>query len=66
MWEVRTQFSKPMQDAATADLEWSAVQVDTREAAEGWFDCRTRGSAVARCVHTMTDPQGVVVRVCFK
>lgn len=66
MWEVRCQFSKPMQDAATADLEWSAVVVDTQEAAEGWWQCRTRGSAVARCVHTMFDPQGAVVRVCFK
>jgi purine nucleoside permease len=66
MWEVRTQFSKPNAEASSSVLEWSAVQVDTQEAAEGWWDCRTRGRAVARCVHTMTDPQGTVVRVCFK
>jgi hypothetical protein len=65
MWEVRTQFSKPMQDGATADLEWSAVMVDTQEEAESWFDCRTRGRSVDRRVHTMTDPQGRVVRVEF-
>lgn len=66
MWSVRTQFSKPNAEASSDVLEWSAVVVDTQEAAEGWWQCRTRGSAVARCVHTMFDPQGRVVRVCFK
>lgn len=65
MWEVRVQFSKPMQDGATADLEWSDVVVDTREAAEGWWQCRTQGRSTQRRVHTMTDPQGSVVKVKF-
>ena len=65
MWEVRTQFSKPMRDGTSTDLEWSAVMVDTQEAAESWWQCRTGGRSADRRVHTMTDPQGSVVRVEF-
>ena len=65
MWEVRTQFSKPMKDGASTNLEWSAVWVDTEEEAETWWNCRTQGRSVDRRVHTMFNPQGAVVRVEF-
>lgn len=65
MWSVRTQFSKPMKDSASTDLEWSAVQCDTAEEAEAWWQCRVRGRCAARRVHTMFNPQGRVVRVKF-
>jgi hypothetical protein len=65
MWEVRTQFSTPMKDGASTDLEWSAVMVDTEEEAEVWWNCRTRGRSAQRRVHTMRNPQGEVVRVEF-
>ena len=65
MWEVRTQFSKPMKDGASTNLEWSAVQVDTEAEAEVWWNCRMGGKSSARRVHTMFNPQGAVVRVEF-
>jgi hypothetical protein len=65
MWQVRTQFSRPMSEGYSTDLEWSAVVVDTEEAAEGWWQCRTQGRSVQRRVHTMFDPEGRVVRVKF-
>jgi predicted transcriptional regulator len=65
MWEVRSQFSKPNAESTTGELEWSAVLVDTEAEAEGWWQCRTQGKSSARRVHTMFNPQGAVVRVCF-
>jgi hypothetical protein len=65
MWEVRTQFSKPMKDSASTNLEWSAVQVDTAEEAETWWNCRMGGRCADRRVHTMFNPEGEVVKVKF-
>lgn len=65
MWIVRGQFSKPMSDGGSTDLEWSAVIVDTEEEAEDWWNCRTAGRCAVRRVHTMWNPQGEVVRVKF-
>ena len=63
-WEVRAQFAQCSD--GSADCEWNAVLVDTKEAAESWWACRTAGRGVARVVHTMFNPQGEVVRVAFK
>lgn len=65
MWQVRTQFSTPMSEGYSTDLEWSAVQVATVEEAEGWWQCRTQGRSTQRRVHTMFNPEGEVVRVKF-
>lgn len=65
MWEVRCQFSKPMAEGPGTDLEWGAVQCDTQQEAEKWWDCRVKGRSAVRRVHTMFDPQGCVVKVKF-
>lgn len=65
MWEVRGQFSKPMSEGSSTDLEWSAVMVDTQAEAEAWWQCRTAGRCADRRVHTMFNPAGEVVRVKF-
>jgi hypothetical protein len=65
MWEVRGQFSKPMKDGASTNLEWSAVLCDTAEEAETWWNCRMGGKSADRCVHTMFNPAGEVVQVKF-
>ena len=65
MWIVHCQFSKPAKEMNSTDLEWNAIVCDTQEEAETWWQCRTRGRSVVRRVHTMTDPQGSVVRVKF-
>ena len=65
MWEVRTQFSKPMKDGHSDVLEWSAVMVDTEAEAEAWWQCRVSCRSADRRVHTMFNPQGEVVRVKF-
>ena len=64
MWEVRGQFNKPMAEGNSTDLEWSAVMVDTQEAAERWWKCRTATRQQGR-VSTMFDPEGNVVKVSF-
>lgn len=65
MWQVRTQFSRPMKDSSSEGLEWSAVMVDTESAAERWWQCRVGGGSANRRVHTMFNPAGEVVRVGF-
>lgn len=65
MWEVKTQFSKPMSEGGSGDLEWSAVQCDTEAEAESWWQTRTSGRSAVRRVHTMTNPEGKIVRVQF-
>ena len=65
MWEVRTQFSRPMSDGSSDVLEWNAVIVDTQEEAESWWQCRTSGRSANRRVHTMFNPAGAVLRVKF-
>ena len=65
MWEVRTQFSRPMKDGSSDVLEWSAVVVATAEEAEAWWQCRVGGRSANRRVHTMFNPAGKVVRVEF-
>ena len=65
MWTVRGQFSQAAAESPSTDLEWSAVQVETEEQAEAWWQCRTAGSCAVRRVHTMFNPAGEVVRVKF-
>ena len=65
MWEIRTQFSRPMKDGTSTNLEWSAIQVETQSEAEAWWRTRTTGRSIVRRVHTMFDPQGSVVQVQF-
>ena len=65
MWEVRTQFSKPNAETPDGPMEWNAVFVDTEEEAEAWWHTRTSRPATDNRVHTMFDPDGVVVRVQF-
>lgn len=65
MWEVKTQFSRPMKDGFSSNLEWSAVTVDTEAEAEKWWQARVSGRSSARRVHTMFNPAGKVVRVKF-
>lgn len=65
MWKVQSQFSKPMSDGSSTDLEWNAVCVNTQAEAEAWWKCRTQGLCAVRRVHTMWNPQGEVVRVKF-
>lgn len=62
-WEVRTQMSNP--SAVSNEMEWCAVQVDTQEEAEAWWQCRMNGKSVARRVHVMMNPEGEVVRVAM-
>lgn len=66
MWEVRTQFSRASAEGNSTELEWSAILADTEVEAQGWWQCRTQGQASVRCVHTLIDPEGMVVRVQFK
>lgn len=63
MWELKTQFSTPW--VGGTNLEWNAIRVATQEEAELWWQTRTRGRPAARRVHTMTDPDGRIVRVQF-
>jgi predicted transcriptional regulator len=66
MWEVRTQFSRPAAEMNCTDLEWSAVVCDTEAEAETWWQARTNGRSVARCVCVQFDPAGAVQRVQFR
>lgn len=66
MWEVRTQFSRPNAESNSKELEWSAVQVESQEEAEAWWQCRTNGRCLVRRVHTMMNPEGQVVRVALR
>ena len=65
MWEVRTQFSRPNAENNNPELEWSAVQVESQEEAEAWWQCRSRGRSVVRRVCVMVNPAGEVVRASF-
>lgn len=66
MWEVRTQFSRAIAEGNSTELEWSATLADTEVEALGWWQCRTQGRLVVRCVHILTNPAGTVVEVQFK
>jgi hypothetical protein len=65
MWEVRTQFSKPSADTPNGPMEWNAVFVDTEAEAEAWWQTRTSNPSTDNRVHTMFDPDGVMVRVQY-
>lgn len=64
MWTVKAQFNKPNAEGGTTELEWNAVQCDTKEEADAWWKTRTAQPQRGR-VSTMTDPEGTVVRVRF-
>jgi len=64
MWTLRGQFNRPNAEGDTAELEWSAVMVDTEEEAETWWNTRTAQSHRGR-VSTMFNPEGQVMRVKF-
>jgi hypothetical protein len=65
MWELRGQFSRPMAEWNSNELEWSAIFVDTEDEAELWWKTRTASRSFARRVSVMFNPQGEVVRVHF-
>lgn len=66
MWEVRSQWARVNSECGTGDCEWSAVQVESQEEAEAWWQCRVSGRQVHRVVHTLWNPEGEVVRVCLQ
>lgn len=65
MWTLHTQFSKPQTESNSKELEWSSLQVDTKEEAEAWWKTRTAGLCNTNRVSTMFDPNGKVVNVKF-
>lgn len=64
MWEVRSQYNKPNVEAASDDLEWSAVLVETEEEALRWWNTRT-SYLVPGSVSTLFNPDGDVIKVVF-
>lgn len=66
MWEVRAQFSRVNSELGSNQCEWNSVLVESQEEAEQMWQCRTMGLRVVRTVHTMTNPEGEVVRVLFQ
>lgn len=68
MWILRAQFSKKggWAPAETpGELEWNEVHCETIEEAEQMWKVRTSSKRTERCVSTMYDPQGRIVRVKF-
>ena len=63
MWEVRTQWSRVNPNCGVEECEWSAVQVESQEEAEVWWNVRCAAQQRWRRVQTMWNPAGEVVRV---
>lgn len=67
MWVIRGQSNQKPEEIPSDELDWTEVQVATKAEAEVWWECRTQGPKLGRCVvHTMWNPSGKLVRVLFR